>query len=508
MKNDGTYTDMFGNPLPQPPGNIGGIPCPSCNNILGGGSITTIPGFSKSSFGGVWMPEPRKLLLPAQIAAVMPDLAKLEAQMGMGGSEIVEITKHKVETIGMVMNDFGAVRVDPMGKMEPGYVLPTDYNTIVVNVPTPLVEQVQVDDLPGGTYTLNVCNRYSILVGAGGVNLKSYGVINISGAMANIAGEQVNIGSANEVNIDGGKRTSIVGDVVNIRQRNGEQVIIDSGLGINGNVIIRGGLYVEGDTGLQSITYVSQKQTGDAMNLSGGGRQGIVGGTMLTCDKSHAMNDVTGELKPGVGGQDIYLGYTDFNKAVGYIAKGVPIGDINPTTVITGRYNLTPDALNPLTGTISVTVATATPNCITAGNNYTETVTQVAPGIVDIIGDGVYIQGTNTSNDSYPNNLGLRGLPATKVQQYVTEAKALLKAPNILNAPGFIVGNGCHSSFTQNGTFAGTHDAPAGNLVATNAEVRYRFQDPTTFAGANPPYDHGHDSTEITGSVKPMSLIA
>lgn len=508
MKNDGTYTDMFGNPLPQPPGNIGGIPCPSCNNILGGGSITTIPGFSKSSFGGVWMPEPRKLLLPAQIAAVMPDLAKLEAQMGMGGSEIVEITKHKVETIGMVMNDFGAVRIDPMGKMEPGYVLPTDYNTIVVNVPTPLVEQVQVDDLPGGTYTLNVCNRYSILVGAGGVNLKSYGVINISGAMANIAGEQVNIGSANEVNIDGGKRTSIVGDVVNIRQRNGEQVIIDSGLGINGNVIIRGGLYVEGDTGLQSITYVSQKQTGDAMNLSGGGRQGIIGGTMLTCDKSHAMIDTTGELVPGTGGEDIYLGYTDFNKAVGFIKKDTPIGDIKPATVITGSYTLIPDAFNPLTGTISVTVATATSNCIVAGNNYTETLMNVTPGVFDKIEDGVYIQGTNTSTDAYPKNLGLRGLPAAKVQQYVTEAKALLKAPNILKAPGFIVGNGCHSSFTQNGTFAGTHDAPAGNLVATNAEVRYRFQDPTTFAGANPPYDHGHDSTEITGSAKPMSLIA
>jgi hypothetical protein len=512
MKNDGTYTDQFGNVLVQPPGEIGGIPCPSCNNILGGGSITSIPGFSKSSFGGVWLPEPQKLLLPAQIATVMPDLAKLEAQMGMGGSEIVEITKHKIETIGMVMNDFGAVRVDPQGKMEPGYVLPTDYSTIVVNTPTPLVEQVHVDDLPGGTYTLNVCNRYSILVGAGGVNLKSYGVINISGAMANIAGEQVNIGSANEVNIDGGKRTSIVGDVVSIRQRNGEQVIIDSGLGINGNVIIRGGLYVEGDCGLQSLTMVTQKQTGDAMNLSGGGRKGVIGGTMLTCDKSHNINDTTGELLPGTGGQNVYMGYTDKNRFAGWLPQGVPIGELDLGTVVTGTLAGT-GTINGLPGGISLTnctftVTTCTPGGVVASDNFAQAQAGMVltDGAPDNIGPGMYLRGTN--DGTYQNNLALRGLPATNVQQYIAEAKEILKAPNILKAPGLVVGNGCHSSYTQNGTFAPTFDQISGNRVACNAEVRFGFQDPTTIKGGVPPFDHGHDSTEITGGIKSVDLPA
>jgi hypothetical protein len=503
MSNNGTYVDKFGNTLPQPPGEIGGIKCPSCNNALGGGSLTSIPGFSKSSFGGVWLPEPQKLLLPVQIAAVMPELAKLEAQMGMGGSEIVEITKHKVETIGMVMNDFGAVRVDPMGKMEPGYIIPTDYSTIPVNVPTPLVEQVQVDDLPGGTYTLNVCNRYSILVGAGGVNLKSYGVINISGAMTNIAGEQVNIGSANEVNIDGGKRTSIVGDVVSIRQRNGEQVIIDSGLGINGNVIIRGGLYVEGDTGLQSISYVSQKQTTDPMNLSGGGRKGIIGGTMLTCDKSHDMTTDTGELLPGQTGEKTYLGYTDLNKLAGFIDKDTVIGTIMEGTVINGTATLT-SLINPLLNgsadiSLTVTSIVAPPlavlagveGCIAAVDNFTQVNNLIMESdpqaVADAIpGGGVYIRGTNDGETvpSNPGNLSLRGLPALDVQKYVQEAKNLLKAPGVLAAPGFIVGNGCHSSFTQNGTFAMTHEKPSGTALATNSGVRKKYQDPTSFVAA------------------------
>lgn len=521
MSNNGTYTDMFGNVLAQPPGEIGGIKCPSCNNVLGGGSITSIPGFSQSSFGGVWMPEPRKLLLPVQIAAVMPELAKLEAQMGMGGSEIVEITKHKVETIGMVMNDFGAVRVDPLGKMEPGYVLPTDYSTIVVNVPTPLIEQVQVDDLPGGTYTLNVCNRYSILVGAGGVNLKSYGVINISGAMANIAGEQVNIGSANEVNIDGGKRTSIVGDVVSIRQRNGEQVIIDSGLGINGNVIIRGGLYVEGDCGLQSLTMVTQKQTGDSMNLSGGGRKGIIGGTMLTCDKSHAINDTTGELVPGSGGENAYMGYTDMNRFAGWLPKLTPIGELDVGCKITSKITATgsagglvnglPFAITNATFTFdaaSIEVISCDPGGVVTSDNFAAAQAGMTfpDGAPDNIGQGMYIRGTN--NGTYQNNLALRGLPAANVQQYVAEAKEILKAPNILKAPGLVVGNGCHSSYTQNGTFAPTMDVVAGNRVACNAEVRWRAGDPTTMTGATPPFDHGHDSTEITGGTKSMPMVA
>jgi hypothetical protein len=494
MKNDGTYTDVFGNPLVQPPGEIGGIKCPSCNNSLGGGSITSGPGFSKSSFAGIWTPEPQKLLLPTMIAAVMPELAKVEAQMGLGGSEIVEITKHKVETIGMVMNDFGAVRVDPQGKMEPGYVLPSQFSTIVVNTPSPLVEQVHVDDLPGGTYTLNVCNRYSILVGAGGVNLKSYGVINISGAMANIAGEQVNIGSANEVNIDGGKRTSIVGDIVSIRQRNGEQVIIDSGLGINGNVIIRGGLYVEGDTGLQSMTCVSQKTTTDPVNAYGGGRQGLVGGTMLTCDYSHNMDETTGELMPGKGTAKTYLGYTDYNKVAGFIDKDTVIGTLMEGTIITGDFKGLSLAIGGIPTLIDITGATFTvtsitpsplavaagvEGCIAAVDNLTQvkTLMQAGDPMADadaLPGGGCYIRGTNdgVTVPSKPKNLSLRGQPYTDVIAAVEEAKAIYKAPGALYAPGFIVGNGCHSSYTQTATHVMTFEEPAVNKVATCSAVR------------------------------------
>jgi len=102
-----------GSALPNRPGYPAGAQCPACKGT----------GMSPSSFNGVWAYETKKIVeLPQKMLEILPDLAKIEAQMGRGGSEILEITKHKIETIGTVMNDWGAVRVDPLGKMEPAYV--------------------------------------------------------------------------------------------------------------------------------------------------------------------------------------------------------------------------------------------------------------------------------------------------------------------------------------------------------------------------------------------------
>jgi hypothetical protein len=63
--------------------------------------------------------------------------------------------------------------------------------------------------------------------------------------------------------------------------------------------------------------------------------------------------------------------------------------------------------------------------------------------------------------------------------KYVQEAKNLLKAPGVLNAPGFLLGNGCHSSFTQNGTFSMTTAAApiAGDACVSNQAVRAGSRD-------------------------------
>ena len=225
-------------------GTIFGETCPSC-----GGT-----GKSTSSMNGTWDKEIKKDELNLFIKNKTRELAELEKQMGLGGSWIVNVTKHKHETIGLVVNDFGSVRVDEKGKMDIVSVVIGKEGVFENRLPTPLVEYVQVDDLPGGTYSLDVCNKYNVTVGSGGMSLKTSGPVNISGTITNIAGTQVNIGSTNEVNIDGGRRLNLVADVVSLKQRNKLQVLVDSSLGVTKNVVVGGGMHVEGELTVNHIT--------------------------------------------------------------------------------------------------------------------------------------------------------------------------------------------------------------------------------------------------------------
>lgn len=227
-------------------GNIFGEICPVC-----GGD-----GLSPSTMFGQWAEEERKAesafeqLVKDQFTA----LIEIEKQLGEGGNEIINIAKHKVETIGLAMNDFGSIRVDPVGKMSRDKMIVMPRGILNSQAPSPLIEYVHVDDLPGGSYTLNVCNRFNVQVGAGGISMKTYGPVDISGTITNITGEQVNVTSQSEVNIDGGERLTLVGDILSIRQRNRGQVLVDSSLGVSKNVIIGGGMHVEGELSCNHIT--------------------------------------------------------------------------------------------------------------------------------------------------------------------------------------------------------------------------------------------------------------
>jgi hypothetical protein len=243
------YTQVDANGV-QPPGNAQNLAipptgkCPSC-----GGT-----GKSISSMGGNWTPDPVKQQLQSLIASKIVDLSKAEASLGLGGHEIVDITKHKIETIGTIMNDFGSIRVDSEGKIYNAGVYVGEDGVFENQKSSPLIEYVHVDDLPGGNYTLNVCNRYTLQVGAGGISMKSFGPIQIGGTVINMSGEQVNMASSNEVNIDGGKRLTVTADIMVFKQRQMGQVLVDSSLGVSKNLIVGGGAHIEGELTVNHIT--------------------------------------------------------------------------------------------------------------------------------------------------------------------------------------------------------------------------------------------------------------
>jgi len=222
-----------------------------------GKSFVNGNGKSPSTQDGSWDSEDKTL--SDDILKIQADLMIKERDFGLGGSEIIEISKNKLENIGTVMNDYGSVRFDPIGKLVNNEVLVSSNATYVNSDSGPLLEYVDVQDLPGGTYNLNVNNRYNVMVGAGGINLKSYGPTNISGSITNVAGQQVNIGSENEVNIDG-KVVNISAEILRLRNKRQRQVLIDSSLGVNNNVVIGGGLSVEGEAFLQHVTAPAETQ--------------------------------------------------------------------------------------------------------------------------------------------------------------------------------------------------------------------------------------------------------
>jgi hypothetical protein len=240
-------------------GKILGNSCPAC-----GGS-----GKSPSSQDGRWTPDPQKLKIEELINQNFDKLSELEKKMGIGGSEIVSITKHKIETIGMDINDLPSTRIDKVGKMSVNAVHIQEEGVINMQRPSPVVEYVHVDDLPGGTFTQTIGNRYNMLVGAGGINFKSYGPVTVSGTITNIAGQQINIASENEICIDGGAKLQLTADIINIKQRENQQVVVEGNLGVTSNAIIGGGMHVEGELFVNHITAPVEIQQTQAQVVTG-----------------------------------------------------------------------------------------------------------------------------------------------------------------------------------------------------------------------------------------------
>jgi len=261
-------------------------------------------GLSPSSQDGIWIPEVRKQFNNFQKLYTdnITKLAEIEEKMGLGGNHIIDVTKNKVETIGLVMNDYGSFRIDKVGKITNDAVEIDSFGVYPRQKESPMLEYVHVDDLPGGTYTLNVANRYNVQVGAGGLSLKSYGRVDVSGTITNIGGQQVNIASENEVNIDGGERLSLEANIVSIKNKQSGKVLIDSSLGVNGNMIVRGGLHVEGELSLNHVTAPCEFQETEMTKLFGKLLQGLEFNAFIS---NTLGNTPTGEVTDAtlVGGQ-------------------------------------------------------------------------------------------------------------------------------------------------------------------------------------------------------------
>lgn len=228
---------------------------------------------SPSSQDGAWATETQKNTISQKREEIQKRIYEYEKQLGQnkcpnGGSKIETIAKHFVQNIGLVFNDFESFRKDPHGKLVPCGVKIDPLGTTIYTQyrDTSLIENVDVDRLPGGSYELNVCDGWTATVGSNGIEFKTSGPLNLYGTIVNLTGEQVSVGSRGELSFDG-ERVDITGDVISLRPKRlsrtletggqtevEQQVLIDGNLNVGINAVIRGGAHVEGELSVHHVT--------------------------------------------------------------------------------------------------------------------------------------------------------------------------------------------------------------------------------------------------------------
>jgi hypothetical protein len=278
--------------------NINTIQPATPDDLLGSGNCPVCggAGLSPSSFGGEWDKEDKATFVIEKLKLLNSDFVELERKMGTGGSLIQTIAKDKLETIGHVFNDFPSIRVDSKGKIDNDEIVVFHKGVVNTLKEYELIEQVHVDDLPGGSCIQTINNRWTVNVGSGGISLKTTGQVDFSGSIVNIVGQQTNITSEYNTNISG-KTITISGDVIRILNRQKKQVLIDSNLGVSQNAVIGGALHVEGEVSLHHITAPLEMQETEKSTVYGKFVEGKKFKVTVTDSSGGSLNGVFMELE-------------------------------------------------------------------------------------------------------------------------------------------------------------------------------------------------------------------
>lgn len=242
-------------------------------------------GHSPSSQDGIWERDESKDLISEKIVQLTKALADSEIHFGssktpQSGTEVRTSNKNIVEFVGSVFNTLESYRKDPVGKLVPYGIKvdPMGKSIYKQYRESPLIESVHVDPAPGGQYHLNVCDKYTLTVGANGIHMMTLGSMRVYAPQIDILSERTAINSRSELTL-GGERVDISGEIITIRPTprertiedgNGSpknlpayggtrtkaeaQLLVDGNLNVSKNLICAGGAHIEGEMSVQHIT--------------------------------------------------------------------------------------------------------------------------------------------------------------------------------------------------------------------------------------------------------------
>tara|TARA_R110002020_G_scaffold156082_1_gene337597 strand:+ start:835 stop:2733 length:1899 start_codon:yes stop_codon:yes gene_type:complete len=222
------------------------------------------PTVNSATEGGDWVVNEDHTNLGEDIVDLQEDLNPIEQKIGNGGDEISFVKRHKFETIGGVNNNYPSVRIDPQGRSQPIEVAVGETMSYVNVDFVPHVEEVNNDmNFPAGVYTLNVGNSYNVIVGSGGVQIKTSGAIELGGTTIKASAYKINLQAESGVHITSNSLVELQSQK-SISLRSARQIYIEPGLGVKNNLLVGGGSYTEGEIFVHHITApVEIQQTED-----------------------------------------------------------------------------------------------------------------------------------------------------------------------------------------------------------------------------------------------------
>jgi len=180
-------------------------------------------------------------------------LNEIEKDLGDGGNYVQNIIKNMHVVVGAATNLTPQGRIDPVGRKIPAAIAVSSKGTLVIDKGSPTIQEVDNHSMfPCGNYNIDVGNRFSVKTGGGGAHLVSSGSASLIGeTTTKVSGAQTVV-LGEDVTISGNSNVSIVGDTLNLKSA--RQVVVDGTLGVKNNIVVRGGMYTEGETFINHIT--------------------------------------------------------------------------------------------------------------------------------------------------------------------------------------------------------------------------------------------------------------
>jgi hypothetical protein len=221
---------------------------------------------SAATENGQWSPDEDAQKINEKILELQDSLTSIEQNMGEGGDENLFTKRNKFETIGAIFNDFPAIRIDEKGRSQPFEMLVSDKGIYKNHDYIPHIEEVDnSSNFPCGQDIKIVGNSYSRIVGSGGVSLKTTGAFELGGSTLKTGFKKINMNASHGIHI-GSENGIELQSIKTIVLRTNRQVYVESSMGVKNNLIVGGGLAVEGETYLQHVTApLEVQQTEDTL---------------------------------------------------------------------------------------------------------------------------------------------------------------------------------------------------------------------------------------------------